>query len=136
MALIEWDDRHYLLGLDAMDDTHRAFVALVNKLTKSADADFPALFDQLLAHTRQHFAQEEKLMMDSDFPAYGEHRDEHQRILGELVQFKKRVDRGLVAFGRNYIRDRMPAWFRLHAATMDSALAAHVKHQLADATAC
>jgi len=135
MALIEWEGRHYLLGLDIMDDTHRAFVTLVNALSDAPDTIFPALFDQLIAHTRQHFEQEETLMKDSDFPAYLEHRDDHQRILGELDQFKKRVDRGLVAFGRNYIRERLPSWFRLHAATMDSALAAHLKPQLPDVMA-
>lgn len=136
MALIEWDDGQYLLGLALMDDTHRAFVALVNRLSAAGDQDFPALFDELIAHTRHHFEQEERLMYDSDFPASGEHREDHQRILGELAQFKKRVDRGLVAFGRNYIRERLPGWFRLHAATMDSALAAHLKFRLPDATAC
>ena len=121
--LIEWDDNRYLLDVDRMDDTHREFIMLVNELAASSDADFPALFEAFIEHTRQHFEQEEALMRDSQFSAYGEHRDDHQRILGELNQFRKRVDRGIVAFGRNYIVERMPGWFRLHAATMDSALA-------------
>jgi hemerythrin len=33
-------------------------------------------------------------MTESGFPAIAEHRDEHQRILGELEQFRKRVDMG------------------------------------------
>jgi hypothetical protein len=45
-----------------------------------------------------------------------------------LNQFKKRVDKGLIGFGRNYIKERMPDWFALHAATMDSALAMHLKN--------
>lgn len=134
MNIIEWDDDNFLLGMIIMDDTHKEFVTLLNQLSEAPDNNFAALFDELIAHTRQHFQQEEKFMIESRFPAYSEHKDEHQRILGELNQFKKRVDKGLIAFGRNYINQRMPEWFRLHAATMDSALATHLKYRMPDVT--
>ena len=130
MSIIDWDNKFFLLDLDVMDDTHREFVSLVNQLSDASDKEFGALFSQLIAHTQQHFLQEEKLMTESRFPAFAEHKDEHQRIIGELNQFKKRIDKGLIAFGRNYINQRMPEWFRLHAATMDSALAMHLKNTL------
>lgn len=127
MNIIEWDDDNFLLGIAIMDDTHKEFISLVNQLAETDDSEYVTLFDKLISHTKQHFEQEEKLMIESDFPAYVEHNDEHQRILGELNQFKKRVDRGLIDFGRQYIKERIPEWFRLHAASMDSALAAHLK---------
>ncbi|MBT8439318.1 MAG: hemerythrin family protein [Gammaproteobacteria bacterium] len=128
MSIIDWMDEQYLLGIVNMDNTHKEFVSLVNQLAAAADTDFATLFDELITHTQAHFLQEEKLMMASNFPAYAEHNDEHARILGELNQFKKRVDKGLIAFGRNYIKERMPDWFALHAATMDSALAMDLKN--------
>jgi hemerythrin-like metal-binding protein len=127
MSLINWNDQEFLLGVGVMDDTHHEFIDLVNELAMADDRTFKGLFDTLITHTLQHFEQEERLMLDSAFPAINEHKDEHQRILGELNQFKKRVDKGLLSFGRSYINDRMPGWFRLHAASMDSALAAHLK---------
>jgi len=130
MSIIKWDDASFLLGITSMDDTHRQFVSLLNDLSSADNNDFADLFDQLIEHTRQHFQREEALMTEYHFPAYAEHKDEHQRVLGELDQFKKRVDKGLIAFGRNYIKDRMPEWFRLHAASMDSALAAHLKNNM------
>jgi hemerythrin len=114
-----------------MDNTHVEFVGLVNLADESSDRDFARMFGILIEHTRKHFEQEDRLMTDSAFPAIAEHRDEHQRILGELEQFRKRVDRGLLAFGRNYIRGSLAEWFPLHAATMDSALAAHLKSESA-----
>jgi hemerythrin len=66
-------------------------------------------------------------MRSCGFPAIREHSDEHQRILGELGRIGQRVNKGLVSFGRMYVREGLPDWFRLHAATMDSALAAHWK---------
>ena len=129
MTIIEWDDASYLLGVDIMDDTHKDFVNLVNQLSLAVDSEFASLFRQLIAHTEVHFQQEENFMIESKFPAFSEHKDEHQRILGEMNQFLKRVDKGLIVFGRNYIKDRLPDWFRLHASTMDSALAMHLKTQ-------
>lgn len=128
MSIIDWRDDRFELGVDVMDDTHREFVEQVNQLQQASDADFPALFDRFIEHTRAHFEMEEKLMRDTRFPSYAEHKEDHLRVLGELNQFRKRVHKGLLVFGRNYIRERMPSWFPLHAATMDSALAMHLKN--------
>jgi hemerythrin len=65
-------------------------------------------------------------MEQSKFPAMGEHKADHQRILGELAQFKKRLDKGLVSFARAYAVEKLPNWFTLHVMTMDSALVAHL----------
>ena len=126
MSIIEWENDSFLLHMPIMDETHKEFVVLVNQLSAASDKEFAALFEHFIEHTKQHFMQEESFMIETDFPAYSEHRAEHQRILGEFNQFKKRVDKGLIAFARNYINDSMPGWFRLHAATMDSALAMHL----------
>jgi len=105
---------------------------LLNQLDSAANADFPVLFQQLYEHTEQHFDRENQLMKQVAFPAESEHKGEHQRVLGEFKQFKTRVDKGLITFGRSFVRDRLPQWFQLHVQTMDSALVAHIKiHQQA-----
>jgi hemerythrin-like metal-binding protein len=110
-----------------MDATHAEFAALLNRLGETPDAAaFMAGFAALVAHTERHFAAEDLLMVESRFPALGEHRSEHLRVLGQLRQIDERVQRGRLQMGREYIRE-LPAWFDLHAATMDSALAAHLK---------
>ena len=132
MSIIEWNDRLFLLGIPDMDNTHKEFVELLNQLWDAADTEFGKLFDEFIHHTTVHFQNEEELMLACRFPAIAEHKDEHLRILGELNQFKRSVDKGLIALGRNYIRERMPEWFRLHAATMDSALAMQLKKTVAN----
>ena len=67
-------------------------------------------------------------MQQLAYPAESEHIGEHLRVLGEFKQFKTRVDKGLIAFGRAFVKDRLPSWFQLHVSTMDSALAAHIKN--------
>ena len=112
-----------------IDQDHASFIELVNKMETANDREFVMLFNQLLIHTSEHFESENQLMAQSAFPAINEHQGEHHRVLAEFKQFQKRVDRGLLAFGRSYVTDSLPQWFTLHVTTMDSALAAHInKH--------
>jgi hemerythrin len=109
-----------------IDLAHTEFVRLLNQMPVADNPDFARLFTELLHHTEQHFNEENSLMEQSKFPAMSEHKADHQRILGELVQFKKRLDKGLVSFARAYAVEKLPNWFTLHVMTMDSALVAHL----------
>ena len=129
MTLIMWDDPTCQLGLIEMDETHREFVDLVNKLADAKGCDFENLFQVLVEHTRQHFAREKEWMEQSGFPAISAHEDEYQRILGELNQYKRKVSKGAISFARGYVSGVLPDWFKLHIATMDSALAFHLKQR-------
>jgi hemerythrin-like metal-binding protein len=124
-SLIEWDAAAFAIGVADMDAAHKQFIDLLNQLDGAVNSEFAALFTRLLEHTRAHFEDEEARMQLCGFPAIAEHSGEHRRVLGELTQIKRQVDKGLVSFGRCYVREGLPGWFRLHAATMDSALAAH-----------
>lgn len=121
-----WDEAVHALGLEEMDARHREFVALAQALAVAPDDAFAGLFQQLVDHTRLHFAEEGRLMRVHGFPATGEHEGEHHRVFGDLLQFNRHVKRGRLALARAYARDGLPEWFALPLATMDRALAAHI----------
>ncbi len=125
--MIAFDTARHALGVAQMDATHREFAILAAELAAADDARFPALYAELLAHTRAHFAAEDAQMRASRFPAIGEHSNEHQRVLGELTAFNRGVQAGRLQLARAYARESLPGWFDLHLATMDAALAAHLK---------
>jgi len=122
------------LGYAEVDADHAAFVAAVRALRACSDAEFPALFQQLCEHTREHFAREEVLLQQYGVSSMLEHRGEHQRVLGELGQFKLRVDAGNIMFGRAFVLERLVPWFAQHIRTMDSAMVAHIQQALEDQT--
>ena len=128
---VESFEENYLLGVPVMDETHREFVDLVNRLTAAGNESFAALFAELVRHTEAHFEAENMLMQATGFPAIREHMDEHRRVLGDLMRMQGRVDAGSAAMARAYVREQIPDWFSLHALTMDSALAAHIKARTA-----
>ncbi|MDX8127722.1 hemerythrin family protein [Methylomonas sp. EFPC1] len=117
------------VGYAHIDHDHGIFIDLVNQLDKANNTDFPGLFAQLYQHTEEHFESENRLMAQFGFPAETEHKGEHQRVLEEFKQFKTRIDKGLISFGRAFVKERLPQWFLLHITTMDSALASHIKAQ-------
>jgi hemerythrin len=134
MALIDKNGLH-IVGYDLIDCDHEAFVVLLNQLDSASNSDFPVLFQLLQEHTDHHFDRENSLMVQFAYPGEIEHKGEHQRVLCEFKQFKTRVDKGMIAFGRSFIRERLPQWFALHLTTMDSALVAHINsHPLAESS--
>lgn len=128
---ISWSDERYGLDLNLMDDHHKGFVHLLSALTVASDGEYATLFPELVRHTHKHFAHEEKLMQDTNFPALEEHISDHRRVLGDLKNMLDRVERGRMMMPREYVRSGMPEWCTQHLATMDSALAAHLKRVLA-----
>lgn len=122
-----WDEAAHALGVAGMDTTHRAFLELLDALKRAPDCEFPARFQELVDHTRLHFAEEGRLMRLCKFAAIGEHEGEHHRVLGEMLQFNRSIKRGRLSLARAYVRAGLPEWFGLHLATMDRALAAQLR---------
>ena len=125
--MLVWDDHAHALGVAEMDATHFEFTTLVNQLTACDDTEFAALFEKLLEHCRLHFTGEGRLMRISRFPALNEHEGEHHRIYGDLVQMNRAVQRGRLMLPRTFVKQGLEEWFTLHLASMDAALAAHLK---------
>ncbi len=121
MPLIE-PSKNLTVGYDLIDRDHDEFITLLNQLDTASNADFPALFQQLQVHTEQHFERENQLMQQFSYPGELEHKSEHQRVLAEFKQFRTRVDKGMITFGRSFVRERLPQWFGLHVTNMDIAL--------------
>ncbi len=114
-------------GNNQLDGDHAKFIQALNQLDKAEDPEFARLFRLLHEHVIAHFELENQLMAQCGFPAESEHKGGHQRVLSEFKQFQSRVDKGLIAFGRAFVRERLPGWFAVHVATMDSVLASYLR---------
>ena len=54
MPLIEWDD-HLVLDRGVMDETHREFIGLLNRLADVPDEQMLEVLNEFIAHTDAHF---------------------------------------------------------------------------------
>lgn len=125
MSLIEWN-KALELGLARMDETHREFADLCNALGEARDEGLLTALDALITHSAAHFAQENRWMERSGFPPIHVHMGEHERVLRLLREAREEVAAGDLPSGRR-LAEGLPAWFRDHAASMDAALAYHIK---------
>lgn len=123
VPLIDLNDEKLMLGISEMDATHIDFIKQVNALESMRGEELQAGFINLLNHTVRHFEREDEMMRECDFAQIAEHQAEHRKLLTEMTRFASQLKQGKSHFARAYIRERLPEWFRLHLATMDSALA-------------
>lgn len=119
----------YAVGDAAIDHTHREFLELCVAASQAQGVAFVACLQELFAHTQAHFADEEARMQASAYPALGEHRAHHRGLLGDMDRLCQRAAAGRSAMARAWLNDNLPQWFDLHARTMDSALAVHLRQQ-------
>lgn len=138
---MQWQE-HYVLGHAPMDDMHKEFIEQVNALADADDATVLTALEDLLEHSNRHFEQEDRWMQESGFPPLRCHVSEHERVRAGLQSILRVVENGNPCLGKTVARE-MESWFENHAATMDTALAQHMRHvgysphpQLAHADAC
>ncbi|MGE0096897.1 MAG: bacteriohemerythrin [Hydrogenophaga sp.] len=108
-----------------MDETHEAFVALLNQLMSvSPEAQMP-LYLQVIDHTVDHFAQEERWMQATGFAPDNCHALQHASILETMQAVRTHTEQGdTTLIGR--LAEALAEWFPQHAATMDAGLALHL----------
>jgi hemerythrin len=132
MPLIEWS-QDLVLGQPAMDDTHREFVALLNRLGAAGEGELLARLDEFIAHTEAHFSQEETWMEAMQFPPLHCHRAEHDGVLEIMRDVRARIAGGESRYGP-VLAKAIAEWFPLHAQSMDAVLALYIRQTGFDAS--
>ncbi len=122
-----------VLGDVRMDDTHEAFLGMLNTLLVTPLRDQLPLYREALAHTVEHFAQEERWMIATGFTPDNCHASHHATILDTMRAVEQHY-----LDGDNEIIQRLAEalieWLPQHAATMDAGLALHMKDVGFDST--
>ena len=127
MPVMEWDDS-LVLDRGVMDDTHREFIGLLNRLADAPDDGMLAVLDQFIAHTEAHFTLEQRWMEQMSFPPTECHVREHDGVLEIAREVRNRAASGETGFGRVLAR-AVAQWFANHAASMDNVLVLYMKEK-------
>jgi hemerythrin-like metal-binding protein len=126
MALIEWRDE-FAIGIPAVDFEHKGMIRMINQLheelsvepSRETVTDFLADIHALIS---AHFALEEKEMREMGYDEFGDHKDDHERLLDEIRDI---MDDFLDGEPADYAEDlsrRLEAWFTEHFRTRDARL--------------
>lgn len=130
MSALAWTDE-LALQHPQMDSTHQEFVDLLAQADAALALDATTLLDRfeaLIAHTIEHFAQEDRWMLATGFAAENCHSFQHQSVLQVMQECARRArDAEAPDFEplRVAVRE-LAIWFPHHAQMMDAALAQHL----------
>lgn len=85
---VEWKDS-YSVGIDPIDQQHKKLLNLINQLQTAIDYSTGAEFeqealDELVDYTKTHFAYEEGLLRDNDYPDFEAHKAQHEEMFDKV----------------------------------------------------
>jgi hemerythrin len=131
MEIIKLED-NLKLDIPEIDSQHETSIGLINLLHEailqgSDRAAQDELLSQLLEHTRTHFAYEEQLMSQYNYPGYEAHKSEHNRLMQHLVNFVERYENGelLLSF---FVVLELKEWATVHIEKSDKPLGAFLNN--------
>jgi hemerythrin-like metal-binding protein len=126
-ATLAWSDE-LVLGDARTDTTHQEFIDMVNATAScAADQQLPQ-FQALLAHTVEHFAQEERWMLACGIAPDFCHFGQHSSVLEVMKEVERRALLGDTALINNMI-EALVEWFPMHASSMDAALVSYLQEK-------
>lgn len=131
MSMLRWRD-NFEVGIAELDHEHRELLALINESLEHAreNSDIDHVLEalgEIFEAISSHFALEEKMMRDSHYPAYGDHKEDHQTLLDDLRDIMDDVeDDG--AFDETQLNIDLNRWFSDHFETHDAKLHRSERH--------
>ena len=130
------------VGFGSMNDTHMEEIVLINRLGELLEdamnnaQNTDAINDKLsewVEHTRDHFASEDQLMLDYNFPAYPVHSGEHEQVLAQIEELQQQwQDTNEAEPLAEFIFVHWPVWFDQHVNTMDMVTAQYLSQMEAE----
>ena len=135
MALIKWTEE-LALGIASMDDQHRHLVEIINEFGEAVQKGkgsrvMKKILDELIGYTQEHFADEERLLVEAGFPKLAQHQAKHRQLIQKIERFQFDFNQG----GKRVtikVEEFLTYWLTNHILIDDKAYAAYMKTEKVD----
>ncbi|MCL4432889.1 MAG: hemerythrin family protein [Epsilonproteobacteria bacterium] len=127
------------MSVEQMQLTHENEIKILNEIEKLAFgvdrktvelSELEKKLDEYIDHVHNHFANEERLMEECDFPSYDMHKTAHDMFLSDLDsavrQWKKFGDIKKII---NFVH-KTPEWIVLHVNSVDAPTANYLAKKM------
>lgn len=133
MVFLQWSP-DLSVGIDFMDDDHRRLMELLSELDDLVESGpvQPAVIDKLdeiIDFAEQHFRLEERLMEESDYEEFEQHRQLHEVLLQDISGLRQYLTTGEKAAGPK-IMQFLKDWLMHHIAESDKELGGFLERKL------
>ncbi len=129
---IEWT-KDLETGVKEIDWQHQECIRLINalldkQLAKGDDILTGKAFKFMKSYIREHFQLEEKLMKESRYEAFAEHKAFHDSFKADVDKMWRQHDKGVdVSLALNF---QLVNLFANHISTLDRGMTRHLKKEL------
>ncbi|MDJ0814197.1 MAG: hemerythrin family protein [Woeseiaceae bacterium] len=125
MTIIEWRSE-FAVGIEIVDHDHRELVGRIKgrqlELAVCEDPDrIIEILDKIYTDIAEHFALEERIMEQMNYPALAEHQEDHQTLLEDLREIMVEVE-DFGALDEIQLTDDLDRWFSDHFRVHDAKL--------------
>jgi len=123
LTILTWN-HECAVGVKAMDEQHAVIMDTLNEIRLAllhglGREQVAEGLNRLIEFTRMHFASEDQLLEKQGFPGAAEHRDAHQKLLGQIEEAALRTQHNDEVHTRSthlFLRD----WYMNHIEGLDS----------------
>ena len=139
MALLYAEQVEYM-DFEEMQDTHEDEIKILNEIEKLATKylmnktnldELEVKLDEYIAHVQVHFSNEEKLMIEHNFPSYEMHKLAHDMFLMDLnYSIRQWKEFGDVEKVINFVF-KSPEWIVMHINGVDAPTARYLAQKIA-----
>jgi hemerythrin len=131
MTSIIWNNS-YRIGIEKIDEQHQGFFTHFNELEQALEAEnteeaVTKTLDALFVYVQMHFDEEERLMLEQQYPALEEHVAVHVAFVKEvwlMLQVRNDQRRFVIE-----LLQMMKDWLVTHITSLDMLLGSYLKER-------
>ena len=95
---LTWSDE-YSVGVTEFDNEHKVLIKMLNDLHEAMQvgkgkAVMTTILDDMIKYVGTHFANEEKHMVELNYPDYEEHKKQHREFVKKTLEFQEKFNDG------------------------------------------
>lgn len=128
ISYIKWEP-NYSVHVDILDEQHQKLFDIVNDLIDETEMGasrlLPVIRD-LIDYLSVHFHQEHMIMMESEYPDFLKHSQEHRRFTEKVEEFLGSYKKGDADLGLKMIVF-MKEWIFIHTTRLDIKYGEHLQ---------
>jgi len=128
--MFEWK-QEYSVGIGTIDAQHQNLFATARELFAAMGSGqgktvTGRILDRLIQYTAHHFAHEERLMQQHNYPDFATHKAEHDALTQKVVAFQADFAAGKVALSVQLMQF-LKGWLEHHIKESDQAYSPYLK---------